>query len=242
MNTDQNAMSTTMPAATMQIEIPEKFKDPETGELRLDQLLRSYKELERKLSVMMPRPENAESKMEIFKMLGMPDTPEAYEIDTSHGLFAADEDVNRKLFDNGMSIEQVQAVYDLAADKFVPMILELSQDFQADREIERLVSAFGGEEKWQEVSRQLLAYGQKNLPPEVLGSLSGSFEGVMALYRMMKGQSGDGQDFTMSDSPQAGVGEDGLSSMMRDPRYWRDRDPSYVAKVTKGFENMYGDK
>jgi hypothetical protein len=28
--------------------------------------------------------------------------------------------------------------------------------------------------------------------------------------------------------------------MMRDPKYWRDKDPSYVAKVTEGFKKMYG--
>ena len=31
-----------------------------------------------------------------------------------------------------------------------------------------------------------------------------------------------------------------LSSMMRDPKYWRDKDPSFVAKVTEGFQNLYG--
>jgi len=28
--------------------------------------------------------------------------------------------------------------------------------------------------------------------------------------------------------------------MMRDPKYWREKDPSFVAKVTEGFERMYG--
>lgn len=33
-----------------------------------------------------------------------------------------------------------------------------------------------------------------------------------------------------------------LQSMMRDPKYWRDQDPSFVAKVTEGFQKLYGKK
>ncbi len=204
------------------IAVPEKFRDPETGELRTEALIRSYMELERKLSAQ-PRP---------------PASPDDYCVDCSHGLFEPDGDINRALFDKGFTLEQVQAVYDLAAEKFVPMILELSQEFKADREVERLIAAFGGEEKWHEVSRQLLAYGKKNLPPEVLGSLSGSFEGVMALYRMMKGQ--EPGISVQAEREGATVSDGDLNAMMRDPRYYRDRDPAFVAKVTEGFQRLYG--
>jgi len=27
--------------------------------------------------------------------------------------------------------------------------------------------------------------------------------------------------------------------MMRDPRYWRERDPEIIQKVTKGFSRLY---
>ncbi len=218
--------------------IPEKFRDPETGELRTEAMVQSYTELERKMSSMMPRPETDDDKMQVMRMLGMPETPDEYEVDTSHGLFEADGDVNQKLFEKGFTLDQVQAVYDLAAEKFVPMILDLAQEFKADREVERLAAAFGGEEKWTEVSRQILAFGKKNLPPEVLSSLSGSFEGVMALHRMMKGQ-----EPGIATQPEiAGdINKGDLSAMMRDPRYYREKDPSFVAKVTEGFQKMYGE-
>lgn len=28
--------------------------------------------------------------------------------------------------------------------------------------------------------------------------------------------------------------------MMRDPKYWRDQDPSFIKKVTEGFQKVYG--
>lgn len=36
-----------------------------------------------------------------------------------------------------------------------------------------------------------------------------------------------------------GYTERQLSEMMRDPRYWRDRDPEMIREVTEGFEELY---
>lgn len=216
--------------------VPDKFWDGESGKIRVEALLGSYLELEKKLSGMMPAPETADDRLRILRALGVPETPDAYQIDVSHGLFAVDPDLNGRLHERGFTPEQVQMVYDLAVEKMVPMVLELADEFKAEREIDRLVAAFGGPEAWAEISRQLLSYGQKNMPPEVLSNLASSFEGVMALYRLMKGNEpllAQQADHASSD----GAGE--LQSMMRDPRYWKTRDPAFVAQVTDGFRRMY---
>ncbi|NCC21926.1 MAG: hypothetical protein EOM26_05610 [Alphaproteobacteria bacterium] len=218
--------------------IPDKFRDAETGEVRLDALVKSYLELEKKLSTMIPAPQGEADRFRLLKMLGLPETPDEYEIDVSHGLFPADPDVNRRLHDKGLTPDQVQEVYNLAAEKMVPMIVELAGDFKAEREVERLVEFFGGPEKWRETSRQLLAFGKKNLPGDVLESLSSTYEGVIALHRMMKAQE---PGFAGKTDAAAPPGEKELHSLMRDPKYWRDRDPAMVSKVTEGFKELYGE-
>lgn len=202
-------------------EIPEKFKDAETGALKTDMLLQSYKELEKKMSGHGAAPKSADE----------------YCVNCDHGMFEADSEINQRLFEKGFTNDQAQTVYDLAAEKMVPMVQQVAGEFEADREVEKLIGHFGGTEKWKEVSRQLLAFGSKNLPTDVLDNLSSSFEGVMALYKMMKGEEPSLQRNT--SAPQ-GASEKELSGMMRDPRYWRDKDPSFVAKVTDGFQNLYG--
>jgi len=201
--------------------LPEKFWDPETGEIRMDDLIKSYIALEKKLSA----------------TPAVPASPEEYCVNCDHGLFTPDDELNKRLHERGFTPEQVQTVYDLAAERLVPMIMELAGEFKADREVERLVSAFGGQEKWQETSRQLLAFGRKNLPDDVLENLSSSFEGVMMLYRMMRGEEG-------ASSPRVetsiGMNETDLRSMMRDPKYWRQKDPAFVSQVTEGFRRLYG--
>jgi hypothetical protein len=203
-------------------EIPKKFKDPETGALRADVMVQSYKELEKKMSA---RP-NA------------PKTHDEYCIDCKHGFFEEDKELNKRFHDKGFTNEQVQFVYDLASEKMIPMVIEMAGDFQADREVEKLVEHFGGAEQWKETSRQLLAFGQKSLPADVLDSLSSSYEGVLALYNMMKGN----EPAVTTDKVTNPAENQDLQSMMRDPKYWRDKDPSFVAKVTEGFQRMYGDK
>lgn len=220
--------------------VPEKFRDAQTGEIRLDALVKSYQALERKLAQMIPAPQGPEAPAQdnrLRQALGVPERPEDYPVRCDHGLFEPDAEVNRRLHDAGMTPEQVQTVYDLAAERMVPMIGDLAAEFQADREVERLVQHFGGKEKWQEVSRQLFAWGRQNLPPDVLDGLSASFDGVLALYRMMASNEGVAQG---PGEPQAAPQEAELYAMMRDPRYWRDKDPAFVEQVTSGFQRLYG--
>lgn len=204
--------------------VPEKFWNAETGEIRVEALLKSYLALEQKLS----------------SLPGAPKTPEDYQIALNHGLFDSDPEVNKRLHAKGLTADQVQEVYDLAAERMVPMILDLAAEFQADREVERLVTHFGGVDQWQEVSRQLLQFGQKTLPPKVLEGLASSYDGVMALYAMMQGEGGS--ENPLLDVPAdaaASTTEQDLQAMMRDPKYWRDKDPAFVAKVTEGYKALY---
>ena len=202
-------------------DIPEKFKNSETGEVRTDALLQSYKSLEKKLSSQ-PR---------------APKTHEEYCVNCDHGLFQEDMELNKRMHDMGFTNEQVQFVYDIAAEKMVPMVIDIASDFKAEHEVEKLIEHFGGVERWNEVSRQLLSFGQKNLPADALDSLTSSYEGVLALYNMMnEGEPAIGTSTGITNKE----GEMDLQTMMRDPRYWREKDPSFVAKVTEGFQRMYG--
>lgn len=206
-------------------DIPAKFKNPETGEVRVNELAKSYTELEKKFSSQ-PRP---------------PKSADEYCVDCAHGLFEPDAELNRKFHERGFTQDQVQFIYDIAAEKMVPMVMDIAGDFAAERELEKLVTHFGGAEKWKRVAQQLLGYGQKNLPRDVLDTLASSYDGVLALHRMMTGDA----PVSVSESLRGDSGNReslDLQSMMRDPKYWRDQDPSFIAKVTDGFKRLYGEK
>jgi hypothetical protein len=230
---------------------PEKFRDPKTGAVRVDALLKSYLELERRLSAA-PSPDGSQDgppvapafdpatldPVQLRRALGAPDAPEGYCITCDHGLFQPDPEINGRLFEAGYTPNQAQLLYDLAAERMMPLIQHLAAEFQAEREMERLVARFGGEEKWREVSRQLLTWAGKNLPPAAVEGLSTTYEGVMALHAMMSG--GEPSALTMAPGRAAATdGEAELRALMRDPRYWRERDPAVIARVTDGFQRLY---
>ncbi len=241
----ENLLTSSVPdSAPATPPVPEKFRDPQTGAVRVDALLKSYLELERRLSAppaapvaMADAPVVEPDRPALLKMLGVPDGPEGYGIACDHGLFHPDPAINGRLHEAGFTPEQAQLVYDLAAERLVPLIQEVAAEFQAEREIERLVTQFGGEERWRDVSRQLLAWAGKALPRAAVEGLSTTYEGVMAMYRMMSGT--EPSALSMPAAPAPGGGEGELQALMRDPRYWRERDPAVVARVTEGFQRLY---
>ncbi len=231
------AMDTDMPARPT--DIPEKFWDPDRQELRVDALLKSYRELEKRMSQRLARPgddADEEERRRWREMLDIPDSPELYELAAPEGL-GVDPDVNARLHEAGFSRGQVQLVYDLAAERLLPLIAEAAQQFEAERQVERLSQHFGGEERFRRVARQLATWGRQNLPAPVYEALSTTYEGVLALERMMAGKE---PAMTRDAEAPAVETEDELRKMMRDPRYWRTREPEFVRRVTDGFRRLVG--
>jgi hypothetical protein len=117
------------------------------------------------------------------------------------------------------------------------MIAEAAAQFEADRQVEKLREHFGGEERFRRIAQQISAWGRANLPDAVFEALSTTSEGVMALYRMMeKGEPA----ITRKAEAASATDEVALREMMRDPRYWRTREPEFVKRVTDGFRRMVG--
>ncbi len=218
------------PATDRPAGVPGKFWDAAQGTIRTDALLKSYQELERKLS----RSVDPANKPHMMKVLGVPETADGYNIKCPHGFFEADASINHILHDKSFTEDQAQTVYDLAAERLVPMILDIAQEFSAEHEQDRLIEQFGGDAQWREISRQLLMWAKAHLPEEAVKGLSTTYQGVMALYKMMQ------NDEPTSLKPDGTArGADDINDMVKDPRYWQQKDPAYIAEVTAAFKRRY---
>ncbi|WP_137125558.1 capsid assembly protein [Roseomonas sp. HF4] len=221
-------------------EVPEKFWDEEAAAIRVDALLKSYRELERRLSQRVAPPgadAPDEERMRFRRAIGVPDGPDGYEIEAKHELCCPDADINRRLHEAGFTKDQAQLVYDLAAERLLPLIAEAAGQFEAERQIERLREHFGGEDRFRRIAGQITAWGRTNLPAPVMEALSTTAEGVIALHRMMEGK----EPGLARRGEEPAAGDEGeLRAMMRDPRYWRTREPEFVRRVTDGFRRMVG--
>lgn len=220
--------------------VPEKFWDAAAGTVRTEPLLKSYLELERKLGSMVPLPSDEtdqEGQARLLRALGVPDSPDHYHIEARHELLAPDPEINAKLHEAGFTKRQAQMVYDLAADHLLPLLDRTVGELTATRDVERLTSRFGGEAPWRTTAQQIKTWGQANLAPEVFETLASSYDGVVAIHQMM--QAREPAVLNESNGARAELDEAELARMMRDPRYWRDRDPSFVSRVTEGFRRLY---
>lgn len=240
--------------------LPPQFWDDASHTLRLDALLNAYHDLEMKLQALMQIPghdavvtmtDAAQNgalgaplddavRAHMLRALGVPDSPDGYSVTLKNDHIEVDPMLNARLHQKGFTCAQVQEVYDLACEKLVPLIVDMAAEFEAERESERLRDYFGGSSKFEEIAHQLREFGQKNLPAPAYNGLCCSYDGVMALYQMMT-QNGRSGAPVMRGGSGIGAAHDEVSlrKMMQDPRYWRDRDPRFIAQVTEGFDRLY---
>ena len=121
----------------------------------------------------------------------------------------------------------------------MPVLDEMAVNFEAEKQLDKLARHFGGRDKFNEISRSLSNWAQKNVNPEVYDALSSTSEGVIALYNMMTSSE---PLLSKEGGAVENLSESSLRKMMEDPRYWRDKDSAYIAKITRGFEKLYPEK
>ncbi|HEX6011483.1 MAG TPA: hypothetical protein VFY87_06695 [Geminicoccaceae bacterium] len=146
------------------VHVPEKFWDPEEGVVRLEALLKSYLELERKLGTARPdsEPGAAPANTSADETAAIaadpppvPAAPQGYTITSPHPLIEPDPTLDAKLLEAGFSQAQAQLVYDLAAERLLPVIEEALGELEAQQQVERLQRHFGGVDTWRQTARQI---------------------------------------------------------------------------------------
>lgn len=208
--------------------LPDQFWDAETGTVLLDELIAAYNDLALR-----------DDNLIEGNLRNYPESFDKYEINIPSPLLERDDEVLKRFHEKKFTNEQAQLVYDLANERIIPCLEQLSVNFEAQRQLEKLVAHFGGQEKFNEISRRLSSWAKQNLAPEAYDALASTYEGVIALYKMMSSNEPLlGRDAALPED----LSEASLRKMMEDPRYWRDHDQAYVSKITRGFEKLYPSK
>lgn len=214
--------------------IPEKFWDAEKSEPKVDSILKSYTELEKKLSDQAAKakaPEKYEYKVpeEVQKNFGLK------ELDVNHPMYKEAEEMAKS---KGWSQETFTAMVDF----YVTSELASAKAEQAAA-IEKL----GGPEKAPARIQTILAKAQSILTePQmaVFKKLGTSAEVVEVLETMLGKVSA--QRNLPDQNPQGNSGaltEEAVRAKMKDERYWhpQKRDPAFVAEVDRDFQRLYPD-
>ena len=154
----------------------------------------------------------------------------------SHPWLERDTEIDGLLHAAGFNQAQAQLVYDLAAERVVPVIASMAAEYEKKLAQGRLEAHFGGAERFAAIARQVKSWGQRHLPPELFETLAATPDGIAALHHMMR--AGEPR-FLAGDAPAQGPSQDELDTLVRDPRYWRDHQPDLVKRVEEGFRRLY---
>jgi hypothetical protein len=214
--------------------IPEKFLNDD-GTLNSDSLLKSYSELQKKIGSMVSVPgEDADkdAREKFNRAIGVPTDSNEY---PNNSLFD-DESVRSKFHDIGLTVTQVEKIYEIANEFLSPVLSEIFQAQQESTAMIELKNFFGDEYKMKDALSEINTFGEKFLPAEAFEALCATPQGIQSIYKMMqsmepsvKTQTNVSDNFTDSD----------LRRMMSDPKYWRDKDPEYIRKIETGFKKLY---
>ncbi len=207
--------------------LPEKYN---TGE----DLAKAYKELESKLGT---KEEDIRSKIiEEIQTEAFSERPESagdYQLpDIVNEEMAVDNELLKwwadHSYENGFSQDEF--------NKGIEMYAQAIGSQEPDLDTEAAKLGDNANDRIQAASM----FANKFFPAEAIPAVERmceSHEGILALEAVMEAMK-DGS-FTAETQPTAGQTKEELEEMMRDPRYYKDRDPHYVKQVTEGFQALY---
>lgn len=208
--------------------LPDQFWDDRSQSVKVAELVAAYNDLA-----------NRDDNLVETNLRNIPASYDKYQINSPSPLLDIDEDILKKFYERGFSNDQAQFVYDLAGERVLPVLGEMSVNFEAEKQLDKLGRHFGGRDKFNEISRQISGWAKQNVNPDIYDALGSTAEGVIALYNMM---SSSEPALSREGGTSSELSEESLRKMMEDPRYWRDKDNSYVNKITRGFEKLYPEK
>jgi len=203
--------------------LPEKFNTPED-------LVNSYSSLESKLGKGQDElRETIISEIEAEAFANRPEAAGDYTLPEGLDEMASDPNVEwwaNFAWENGFSQDE----FNEGLERMIPAQPDL------DAEIQKL-----GDNANARIEAVAL-WAQKNVPGDFQDEiirLGESAEGVQLLEHFMNAMSDE--NIGGEGNAPTGLTQDDLNTMMRDPRYWdnRQRDPAFVKQVDEGFAKLY---
>lgn len=196
-------------------DIPEQFWDAEKGEVRVPQLVKSWKEATKK-----------------FREKNEP--PEEYDLQLPEGVEALGEDDIQDMKDLGLTNEQAQKFVEYFYRTVVPEV----QGAHLQVQQERLGRTWGMEpnsEPFQHRLATLKAWANQNLPDAAVAEMSKTANGIEAIHKMM--QAAEAGHGISPNATSARPSPEDLQKLMDDPRYWQD--DQYREYVRTQFQAAY---
>ena len=220
--------------------VPDKFWNKDLNEINVEELSSSYNSLEKKLGARTD--ELSKQVREDIEKEKRSKVPENYEIAKPELEEGVDVDINADMpllqwwqktaKDNGLTQEQFNEGINAFVNNEVSALPSVDEEKKSlgDNATARIEAA----ELWSKKNLSTDAY-------ETMSKIASSANGVKLIEEIMK-LNKDAPIPTTETAIEAAPSLSDLRSMMKDKRYWLDKDPAYIDKVSTLYEKYYGSK
>ena len=140
------------------------------------------------------------------------------------------------LQENKIPDSQIEFLTQLIKEIVLKSVKNIQEKFNSLKELMKLENFFGGEERFNEVSKQITIWATKNLPTDLFNNLNTTYLGVISLYNMMSND--HEQTFINQEFQKDFLTEQDLKSMMQNPKYWRDKDKNFIRQIDDGWKYL----
>lgn len=217
------------------LEVPEMFWDKDSKSVNLPALLKSQADLRKKIG------EDKSPKDGNYEVAIPEEFKGAIEIDTESTLYKS---VCAFAKEHGLSQDDFNDLVRPYIDDLATPFREAKDNVKSEEQ--KLGQIFGN--KKQEVIERVNTFIQNSglsKDPDVMGEiglLTMTANGIKALNMIATAMSGNMPMANGSAGYSEQLNEDQLREMMKDPRYWREHEPSFVKKIQDGFQRLYPEK
>jgi len=220
--------------------VPEKFWNKDLNEVNVEELSASYNSLEKKLGARTD--ELSKQVREDIEKEKRAKVPENYEITKPELEEGVDVDINADMpllqwwqktaKDNGLTQEQFNEGINAFVNNEVSALPSAEDEKKSlgDNAQARIEAA----ELWSKKNLSTDAY-------ETMAKIASSANGVKLIEEIMK-LNKDAPIPNTETAIEAAPSLSDLRAMMKDKRYWLDKDPAYITKVSNLYEKYYGNK
>ena len=199
-----------------------EFWDP-GGAMRTEALLKSYLELERKLGSMVPLPSDDDrpgGAARLRRALGVPNPGEQYQIEARDALVEPDPRSTPGCMRPGSPSAGAAGLRSRGRSPLPAR--RCRGELRATRDAERLAALRRRCRLAAQQARQIKDLGARPAWLEVFRTLASSYDGVLAIH---PDDAGARAEVLQEARGRRATRRGRTRRMMRDPRYWRERDP-----------------
>jgi hypothetical protein len=217
--------------------IPEKFWNAETGEIRTDELLKSNAHLEQFVGG-----KKEDLRDEIINELSTEaesEVPENYELPALPEEITEDQVVENPLFDWWMDHCEENAYNQEMFEAGINKFISAQQHYQPNLENEQEKLGENANARIDAVDSFAQSHFNADDYEYLQTTLGQSAQGIEILERVMQMQN---QNISNAPTEPANrLTVDDVRQMMKDPRYFdpKERDESYVKRVDDAFQRLY---